>query len=136
MRQEHAEHLAASIVEFCRLLRTHGFSGDLRQALTALEAATHIDIAGKQSFACALQAALCCNKEEWEKFPQLFWQFWGESASAASFCCRRVPRTLRQRRVHSNAPTALPSSSSNPEAPRRRRREREEPFMAQAPSID
>ncbi len=79
MRQEHAEHLAASIVEFCRLLRTHGFSGDLRQALTALEAATHIDIAGKQSFACALQAALCCNKEEWEKFPQLFWQFWGES---------------------------------------------------------
>jgi uncharacterized protein len=79
MRQEHEEHLAASIVEFCRLLRTHGFSGDLRQALTALEAATHIDIASKHSFACALQAALCCNKEEWEKFPQLFWQFWGES---------------------------------------------------------
>src|SRR5277367_5420894 len=78
MRQEHVEDLAASIVEFCRFLRTNGFSGDLRQALAALEAATHIDIAGKQSFACALQAALCCNKEEWEKFPQLFGQFWGE----------------------------------------------------------
>jgi uncharacterized protein with von Willebrand factor type A (vWA) domain len=79
MLKEHSEHLAASVVEFGRFLRTHGFSGDLRQTITALESARTIDVADRQSFACALQTALCCNREEWERFPQLFQRFWGES---------------------------------------------------------
>jgi uncharacterized protein with von Willebrand factor type A (vWA) domain len=78
MRKEHAEHLASSIVEFCRLLRDHGFSGDLRQTITALESARTIDIGDRQCFACAMRAALCRNCEEWERFPQLFQRFWGE----------------------------------------------------------
>ena len=79
MLKEHSENLTASIVEFCRYLRTHGFRGDLRQTITALESARTINIADRQAFACALQAALCCNREEWERFPQLFQRFWGES---------------------------------------------------------
>ena len=79
MRKEHADHLAASIVEFCRFLRSHGFSGDLRQAITALESARAINVADRHAFACALQTALCCNREEWERFSQLFMRFWGES---------------------------------------------------------
>ena len=79
MRKQHSEHLAASIVEFGRFLRTHGFSGDLRQSITALEAAGTINVADRQSFASALQTALCCNREEWERFPQLFHRFWDES---------------------------------------------------------
>jgi uncharacterized protein len=78
MRKEHSQNLVASIVEFCRFLRANGFSGHLRQGLTALEASMHIDVADKQSFAFALQSALCSNKNEWESFPQLFRQFWGE----------------------------------------------------------
>ena len=79
MLKEHSEHLTASIVEFSRFLRTHGFRGDLRQTITALESARTINIADRQSFACALQAALCCNREEWERFPRLFQRFWGEA---------------------------------------------------------
>ena len=81
MRKEHAEHLAASIVEFCRFLRTHGFSGDLRQTMTALDCARTINVADRHCFASALQASLCCNRQEWERFSQLFNRFWGESHS-------------------------------------------------------
>lgn len=79
MRKKHSEHLAATIVEFCRFLREHGFSGDLHQTLTALESARTINVADRQSLPCALQTALCCNRGEWERFPQLFNRFWGES---------------------------------------------------------
>jgi len=81
MRQEQSERLAASIVEFCRFVRMHGLSGDLRQTLTALEAAKTIDAGNRQTFAAALQAALCSTKDEWDLFPQLFAAFWGESQS-------------------------------------------------------
>jgi uncharacterized protein with von Willebrand factor type A (vWA) domain len=79
MRQEKSDRLAASIVEFCRFLRMHGVSGDMRQTMTALEAAKTINAADRQTFASAMQAALCSTPEEWERFPQLFQEFWGES---------------------------------------------------------
>jgi len=81
MRQEQSERLAASIVEFCRFVRMHGLTGDLRQTLTALEAAKTIDPGNRQTFALALQAALCSTEDEWNLFPQLFAAFWGESQS-------------------------------------------------------
>lgn len=79
MRQEQSERLAASIVEFCRFLRTRGLSNDLRQTLTALEAANTTGVADRRSFAFALQAVVCSTKEEWDLFPRLFEVFWGES---------------------------------------------------------
>jgi uncharacterized protein len=79
MRQEQSERLAASIVEFCRFLRMHGLSGDLRQTLTALEAVEASDAANRQLFMFALQAALCSTAEQWAIFPQLFQEFWSES---------------------------------------------------------
>lgn len=79
MGQEQFERLAASIVEFCRFLRMHGLSSDLRRTLTALETARTIGIANRQFFSFALQTALCSTKEEWEMFPQLFQEFWGET---------------------------------------------------------
>src|SRR5215472_215160 len=79
MLKQPPEHLAASIVEFCRFLRANGFSGDMRQTITALESARIINAADGQSFACALKTALCCNREEWERFSELFHRFWGES---------------------------------------------------------
>lgn len=69
---------APSIVEFCRFLRTHGFSADMRQTITALEAARIIDAPRLHNLRLALQPALCTNREEWERFPRLFLQFWDQ----------------------------------------------------------
>jgi uncharacterized protein with von Willebrand factor type A (vWA) domain len=79
MRQEQDKHLAGSIVGFCRFLRAHGYSADMRQTMTALEAANSVKAASRWSFSFALQAALCSTGEEWEHFPQFFSQFWGEA---------------------------------------------------------
>jgi uncharacterized protein len=79
MRQEQSVQLAASIVEFCRYLRTCGFSADTRQTMSALEAARTIEVTNRQFFLSALQATLCSNREEWEQFAQLFQTFWAES---------------------------------------------------------
>jgi uncharacterized protein with von Willebrand factor type A (vWA) domain len=79
MRQEHAEQLAAAIVDFCRFLRTQGFSADMRQTMTALEAAKTIDVRNRHFFASTLQTTLCTTMEEWEQFSPLFQAFWGES---------------------------------------------------------
>jgi uncharacterized protein with von Willebrand factor type A (vWA) domain len=79
MRQEQSVQLATSIVEFCRYLRTYGFSADTRQTMSALEAARTIVVTNRQFFLSALQATLCSNREEWEQFPQVFQAFWAES---------------------------------------------------------
>jgi uncharacterized protein with von Willebrand factor type A (vWA) domain len=81
MRQEQSERLAASVVEFCRFVRVHGLSNDLRQTLMALETVKATGVGNRQPFAFALQAALCSTREEWDQFPQLFEAFWGESRS-------------------------------------------------------
>jgi len=79
MRQEQSDRLAASIVEFCHFLRMCELPTHPGQTITALEAVKTIDPADRQSFASALQAALCSTREEWELFPELFSEFWGES---------------------------------------------------------
>ena len=81
MRQEQSERLAASIVEFCRFLRAHGLFNNLLGTLSALEAAKTIDVENQETFALVLQATLCSSREEWELFPQLFAEFWGQSRS-------------------------------------------------------
>jgi uncharacterized protein with von Willebrand factor type A (vWA) domain len=79
MREDRSQNPAASVVEFCRFLRMNGFSGHLRQELTALQASKQIDIADSSTFASALRSALCCNREEWEGFPKFFQYFWEEA---------------------------------------------------------
>lgn len=79
MRQEHSERLAAAIVDFSRFLRAYEFSADMRQTMTALEAAKTVDVSDQHVFVSILKTTLCSNQEEWERFPQLFRIFWGES---------------------------------------------------------
>ena len=79
MRGDIAKQIGPSIVEFCRMLRAHGFTADTRQAITAVEAANAVGVAGMRSFPFALQTALCMNGEEWERFPGLFHQYWNET---------------------------------------------------------
>lgn len=79
MRGEVAKQIGPSIVEFCRLLRAHGFTADTRQTMTALDAANAVGLADMRSFRFALQTALCMNGEEWERFPRLFHQYWDDT---------------------------------------------------------
>jgi uncharacterized protein len=79
MRQEQSDRLAASVVEFCRFLRMREVFAHPGQTITALKAVKTINPADRQSFASALQAALCSTREEWDLFPELFQEFWGES---------------------------------------------------------
>lgn len=79
MRLRHSENLASAIVEFCRFLRTYGFSADTRQTMTALEAAKTIDFANQRDLSLTLKTTLCSTPEEWEQFPKLFQTFWGET---------------------------------------------------------
>lgn len=78
MRRELYDHLAASIVEFSRFLKMNDLPVGTRRTITALEAAKTVNVADEQSFACALQTALCSTMEEWKMFPELFHQFWSE----------------------------------------------------------
>jgi uncharacterized protein len=79
MREQQPERLAASVVEFCRFLRMHGSFADPSQTLMALEAIKTINAANREFFFFALQAALCSTREEWERFSELFREFWNES---------------------------------------------------------
>ena len=79
MRPELAEQLAPSIVAFCRVLRAHGFTADMRQTITALGAARSINSGDPQALRFALQSSLCTNGDEWGQFSRLFQQFWGNA---------------------------------------------------------
>ena len=106
MREDGVENLATSIVEFCRFLRVRGLAGDMRRTITALDAARIVDVADRQSFSSALQAALCSTVEEWVQFPQLFQEFWGESQpkpSSASGEHKRPSRNNWQSRGDGSA---------------------------------
>lgn len=95
MRLEHSEHLASAIVEFCRFLRTHGFSADTRRTITTLEAIKAIDFANQRDLSLTLKTTLCSTPEEWEQFPKLFHAFWEETAPgprSASSKHKRPPK--------------------------------------------
>jgi uncharacterized protein with von Willebrand factor type A (vWA) domain len=108
VRLEHFEDLAAAIVEFCRFLRTQGFSADARQTMTALEAAKTIDVANQQLFPFALETALCSTLEEWENFPHLFQSFWGEPhARSQPTSSEKNPPPKDGTRVQKDGPSIL-----------------------------
>ena len=75
--------MGASIVAFCRVLRSNGLPVGMQQTLTALEAAKAVGVADWQLFAFALRAVLCSSHEEWKSFDRLFGAFWSTSWSFA-----------------------------------------------------
>jgi len=83
MHREQSDRLAASIVEFCRFTRSRGVAAHPGQTITALEAVKTINPTDQQSLTSVLQSALCSTREEWDIFPELFDEFWGESRSRA-----------------------------------------------------
>jgi len=119
MREDQSGRLAAVVVEFCRFLRENGVPATERQAMTALEAARSIDVLNRQTFSFALQTALCSTSEEWERFPGLFGEFWGEQRprpQTGSLEDRQRSRKSRQR--HDGNSTVLLDGPANEAAVR------------------
>jgi uncharacterized protein len=90
--REDPNRLAASIVAFCRFLRSQGLPVGTQQTLAALEAANIVGIADWQLFSFALRAALCSSQEEWQQFVQLFDTFWSADRTQSHPEKDRLPR--------------------------------------------
>jgi uncharacterized protein len=101
MRQEEADGSAASVVGFCRYIRTNGLPVGLQQTLAALEAVKAVGISDRQAFSDGLRAALCSSKAEWDLFESLFVAFWSDSRTETA----NTENTAK-------APTAKPTASS------------------------
>src|ERR1700680_1520617 len=95
---------AAQIVNFCRFLRDNGFSAGVTETLDSLTAAS---VVPTKSFKFALRTELCSSKEEWDRFDDLFEEFWGEND-------RRKPRPRSAaQRQEERSPWALIGSNGN-----------------------
>ena len=70
------DRLAARIVDFCRFVRSNGFSAGVQRTLAAIEAAKLLGSADWQTLGFALQAVLCSSPDEWKLFDQLYRAFW------------------------------------------------------------
>ncbi len=79
MCAEEADRSAASVVGFCRYVRTKGLPVGVQQTLAALEAVKAVGISDRQAFSGAVRAALCSSKAEWDLFDSLFEAFWSDS---------------------------------------------------------
>jgi uncharacterized protein len=77
--RENPDHLAASIVAFCRFVRSNGLPIGTQQTLAALEAANIVGVTDWQRFSFALRAALCSSQQEWEQFDRFFDTFWSSA---------------------------------------------------------
>ena len=64
---------AAQIVRFCRFLRDNGFGAGVSQTLDSLAAAPLVP---SNCVRFALRSELCSSKEEWDRFDDLFDEFW------------------------------------------------------------
>ncbi|HEY4045317.1 MAG TPA: VWA domain-containing protein [Acidobacteriaceae bacterium] len=68
--------LTASIVAFCRFVRSNGIESDVRQTLSALQVAKAIGTADWQLLAFGLRAVLCSSPQDWDRFQRIFESFW------------------------------------------------------------
>ncbi len=77
--RDEPDHLAPSIVAFCRFARANGLSAGMQQTIAALEVAKVVGSMDRQVFAFALRSVLCSSKEQWELFDQVFETFWNST---------------------------------------------------------
>jgi uncharacterized protein len=71
--------LTATIVEFCRFLRSNGIAAGPKETVSALEAVKAVGIGDRASFMAALRAVVCSSKGEWDLFDGLFEDFWSNN---------------------------------------------------------
>jgi uncharacterized protein with von Willebrand factor type A (vWA) domain len=64
-----------TVVNLCRFLRDQGFQTSVVETLTSIEVARVLKYADISTVQCALRAAICISKEEWDAFDALFDNF-------------------------------------------------------------
>ncbi len=97
--------MVEAIVEFCRFLRTRGFSTGTHDSLAALQAARVVSLYDREVFRCALKTVLCISKEEWDLFDSLFHAFWNSS--------NRDPRPVEEDQKRPPRPDAKKGPDAN-----------------------
>jgi uncharacterized protein len=70
------ESLASRVVEFCRFCRAGGLSAGVKESVDALEAARTVGVGDREILKAGLRAVLCSSKDEWDRFDELFAEFW------------------------------------------------------------
>src|SRR5215510_16262223 len=75
---------AATIVAFCRFVRSNGIPVGPKQSVDALRAAKTIGISDRANLMAALRAVICSSKAEWDLFDDLFNLFWNGTKIGSS----------------------------------------------------
>lgn len=70
--------ISAHVIQFCRFLRKHDFYLGPQEEMVALKALKFIPYHKARFFKTALSAALCKNKNNLDRFDELYLQYWNE----------------------------------------------------------
>ena len=108
MFQEDPAGLALRIVGFCRFVREKGFGAGVTETLDSLAAARTLPAAGGETLKFALRSEVCSSKEEWDRFEELFEEFWGGSDGR-----KPRPRAQPRRRHEERSTWALLGNNGN-----------------------
>lgn len=87
--------LSANVIEFCRFLRSKGFTIGIEEEAAALSSIQYIDISNTAYFILALQSVLCKNREQQNNFQALFNEYWKELYKAVDSKIKSVPAVKR-----------------------------------------
>src|SRR5215471_10493038 len=101
------ERLAATIVSFCRFVRSNGIPIGPKQSVDALQAAKTVGISDRANLMAALRAVICSSKDEWDRFDEISNLFWnGTKVGSSSQRARSNPeKDLAQ--AHRQAPVSF-----------------------------
>jgi uncharacterized protein with von Willebrand factor type A (vWA) domain len=64
------------LVQFCRFARDSGYPAAINETVNALQMANVLGISDRTSLKAGLRAVICSSKEEWERFDEVFDEFW------------------------------------------------------------
>jgi uncharacterized protein len=116
--------LDQAIVELCRYARANGLTAGVKETMDGLQAAEAVGVNDREILKMALRAVLCSSHREWDRFDQLFDDFWSslepDSPSARKSGRRAAaaprPETKQQRE---RAVLVMPGQggAATPEAP-------------------
>jgi uncharacterized protein len=64
------------LVQFCRFARDRGYPAAINETVNALQIASALGISDRGSLKAGLRAVICSSKEEWDRFDEVFEDFW------------------------------------------------------------
>ena len=64
------------LVDFVRQARRNGFQLGIQEEIDALSIAERVDISNRQRLRWGLRSLICSNREDWQRFDELFERYW------------------------------------------------------------